>query len=73
MDELRVLEPGTEVTLLGGIKGVIIAVMIEGGGRVAYKVLWPNGTSLTEMWVDTFVLQEPHVNEIRIGFGKTAA
>lgn len=71
MSDLTVLEPGTEVTLIGGIKGIILCVMIEDGPRVSYKVMWPAGADLKEQWVASFVIKPPDDNLIRVGFGGT--
>lgn len=69
MSDLTVLEPGAEVTLLGGIKGIILCVMIEDGPRVSYKVMWPAGTDLKEQWVSSLVIKPPEDHSIRVGFG----
>lgn len=57
MTDFLVFRPGCEVQILGGNKGVVKAVMIE-SHHVRYKVIWPTGETLTEMWLDDFLVCE---------------
>lgn len=65
---MLILKPGTEVTLLGGIKAVIVAVMIEDVGRVSYKAMWPDGGNLQEKWVEDFIIQKSDAPRVKVGF-----
>lgn len=71
MKNIRVLKPGTEVDLIGGIKGVVVAAMIDGlGCNVSYRVMWPNGQTFEDKWVaDMLVEKSPESGqEVRLGF-----
>ena len=63
------IEPGAKVTMIGGIKGKVSAVMIEDGPRVSYKVIWPNGQNLEEKWIPAFAIEPPEEHRMK-GFGK---
>ncbi len=63
--ELQVLQP-----LLGGIKAVIICVMIEDGNRVSYKAMWATGNNIEEKWISSLAITglQRH-KRIAVGFG----
>lgn len=61
-------KPGSEVVLVGGIKGTIVAVKIEADLHVSYNVVWLHETTYTEMWFRDFMLEHPKAEKVRVGF-----
>jgi hypothetical protein len=72
VSDLIILKPGTDVTLLGGIKAVITAVLIEDFDRISYKAIWPNGANLEEKWIPDCAIEKPQHNTIKAGFAREA-
>lgn len=65
---IKVLKPGSHVTVLNGIKGVVVAVMIEDTNNVSYKVMWSNNGDVKEMWFRDFVVHHEKADSLKIGF-----
>lgn len=65
-ENITVIKPGTNVVVLG-IKAVVRCLMIE-GSHVSYKVIWPNGGAISELWVDDFLVEQEDKTQLTIGF-----
>lgn len=64
---VTVLEPGSVVTLWGGINARIVAVMIEPGSRVSYRVKYWNRSALETEWVGSELIIDS-TDEMSVGF-----
>ncbi len=70
---IKVIAPGSEVVLIGGIRASVVAVMIEDFGRVSYKAAWVKGADIEEKWVSAFMIDETSEKIVKVGFGRVVS
>jgi hypothetical protein len=65
--QVTVIAYGTDVTIGGGVKGVITAVCMR-GTRITYEVTWWDGATRRAEWMDAIEVNTESTSRQKIGF-----
>lgn len=65
---MDVLEIGSTVQLAGGIAAQITAVCVYGAERVRYQVVWWDGRTRHEQWIESCELSTAGTCTMQTGF-----
>lgn len=64
---MKVVKPGTDIVLVGGIQAKIESVVIESKMNVSYVVIWVVGTEIYRMTIPEMMILGKQ-KEMEIGF-----
>lgn len=72
-DHVVVIKPGSTVRVADGLVATVSSVRINVGGGVRYLLIWWDGRSRIEEWVDAYEAREEWPDsKVRIGFQSAA-